>query len=48
MIEDILKKRFQVREFNDIIPDKKIIGILFQWSENKEIQPYEFISQINK
>ena len=30
-----------------IIPDKKIIGILFQWSNNEEIKPYEFINQIN-
>lgn len=27
-----------------IIPDKKIIGVLFQWSKNKEIQPYAFIN----
>jgi CubicO group peptidase (beta-lactamase class C family) len=30
-----------------IIPDKKIIGILFQWSNNEEIKPYDFINQIN-
>jgi len=30
-----------------IIPNKKIIGVMFQWSSEKEIQPYEFINQIN-